>query len=580
MSAVRNRPRPPAKRPPADHGRGSLASGSDISGSSQDGRAAARAAGPCARWPPAATGLLRQGDHCPRSLGTDRQSGAPRSLARALAESLRDLFLPFQVSVRRYAARCHTDPGTISRYLNGSRIAPWPFVRQLLVELGEERQTPIRAEVHEHVRQLHRAALQAGNRGRYEVQNLQDQLEQADRVHRQANLREQALLEALQSRQRRIAELEMRQQEIEASRERESLESSATLARLEASAESNTQEINRLRQEIADLQLQLDLAKEGAAESEARCVNLEQRLEEAEARADSGSESRINEELDNALQQVTEARAEAERLRRLVEEMRDRRHETVTQSRRYKDKKPEEVSVLISTPPKALAGQLLQLSATWEETEYCSLLRDIGLRYPAESVVELTRELEGSEQSDAARKVLVSSAERNTADVLAISVGWGSEYSSDGLIRNGHSVISWHVWDRPSSCFTQMIEAIRDSPAINSGELEEVAFASAAANQSSAGFAEIIAELSPDDRVALARAAGAHRDPSKIAGLVIRLTESGRLESVDEILNEMVQVRPAAARQLARNFRSLNLAEEGLKLEEKLSDLSSDTTSD
>ncbi|MCJ0867858.1 hypothetical protein [Streptomyces sp. AP-93] len=422
--------------------------------------------------------------------------------------------------------------------------------------------------------------MQAGNRGRYEVQNLQDQLEQADRVHRQANLREQALLEALQSRQRRIAELEMRQQEIEASRERESLESSATLARLEASAESNTQEINRLRQEIADLQLQLDLAKEGAAESEARCVNLEQRLEEAEARADSGSESRINEELDNALQQVTEARAEAERLRRLVEEMRDRRHETVTQSRRYKDKKPEEVSVLISTPPKALAGQLLQLSATWEETEYCSLLRDIGLRYPAESVVELTRELEGSEQSDAARKVLVSSAERNTADVLAISVGWGSEYSSDGLIRNGHSVISWHVWDRPSSCFTQMIEAIRDSPAINSGELEEVAFASAAANQSSAGFAEIIAELSPDDRVALARAAGAHRDPSKIAGLVIRLTESGRLESVDEILNEMVQVRPAAARQLARNFRSLNLAEEGLKLEEKLSDLSSDTTSD
>ncbi|QCW76589.1 hypothetical protein EQG64_00325 [Streptomyces sp. S6] len=45
--------------------------------------------------------------------------------SRALAQALRELFEGLDVSVRRYAARHRRDPGTFSRYLNGTRLPPW-----------------------------------------------------------------------------------------------------------------------------------------------------------------------------------------------------------------------------------------------------------------------------------------------------------------------------------------------------------------------------------------------------------------------------------------------------------------------
>ncbi|MEV6805836.1 hypothetical protein [Streptomyces sp. NPDC051129] len=44
--------------------------------------------------------------------------------SRVLAEALRRLFAGLGVSVRRYAARRHRDPGSLSRFLNGTRVPP------------------------------------------------------------------------------------------------------------------------------------------------------------------------------------------------------------------------------------------------------------------------------------------------------------------------------------------------------------------------------------------------------------------------------------------------------------------------
>ncbi|MFD0386018.1 hypothetical protein ACFQ2B_37415 [Streptomyces stramineus] len=83
--------------------------------------------------------------------------------------------------------------------------------------MAEARQQPVQAEVLSHIKSLHRAALRVSNATLYEVQILQDQLEDADRAHQQAEVREQALLEALQARQHRIAELETERKQLEIS---------------------------------------------------------------------------------------------------------------------------------------------------------------------------------------------------------------------------------------------------------------------------------------------------------------------------------------------------------------------------
>lgn len=48
------------------------------------------------------------------------------------------------VSARRYATRRFVNPGTLSRYLAGSRVPPWKFVQDLLTDVAEERGVPAR----------------------------------------------------------------------------------------------------------------------------------------------------------------------------------------------------------------------------------------------------------------------------------------------------------------------------------------------------------------------------------------------------------------------------------------------------
>ncbi|MBP2404602.1 helix-turn-helix transcriptional regulator [Streptomyces syringium] len=80
---------------------------------------------------------------------------------RLLAQALRELFDKLGVSLRRFAARHHVNPSTLSRYLSGSRIPPRDFLRVLVREASLCRGQEPAPEALRRLQALHLAALRA-----------------------------------------------------------------------------------------------------------------------------------------------------------------------------------------------------------------------------------------------------------------------------------------------------------------------------------------------------------------------------------------------------------------------------------
>ncbi|MEU7105805.1 hypothetical protein ABZ951_12230 [Streptomyces sp. NPDC046215] len=133
-----------------------------------------------------------------------------------------------------------------------------------------------------HIKSLHRAALRVSNATLYEVQILQDQLEDADRAHQQAEVREQALLEALQARQHRIAELETERKQLEISWTTERMEFAQISGELQENLSKQSGEVDRLRREVERLEEQLRVAHQMSIEAAEKCQRLERMLESVE----------------------------------------------------------------------------------------------------------------------------------------------------------------------------------------------------------------------------------------------------------------------------------------------------------
>jgi len=125
--------------------------------------------------------------------------------------------------------------------------------------------------VFDHVKSLHRSALQASNTDLYAVQLLQDQLEEADRQQQQAAIREQAFLEALQARQQRIADLETSRLELESALDTERSQRQRVSDDSQRQQKNSEEEIRRLREEISTLKEQIGLAHSAKLEMESRC---------------------------------------------------------------------------------------------------------------------------------------------------------------------------------------------------------------------------------------------------------------------------------------------------------------------
>ncbi|MET7935266.1 FxSxx-COOH system tetratricopeptide repeat protein [Streptomyces sp. NPDC005322] len=248
---------------------------------------------------------------------------------RELALGLRGLFGAVRVSLRVFALRMHYDPATVSRYLNGTVVAPAHFVDQLLAAAARATGRPSSAEVVAHVHALQRAALQATNRAGWELQKLRDQLADADRERQQAEVRAEALTEALQARKQRIAEMEVEQRRIAVAVSAERDDHRAEAERLKGEQEDLRTERDRLREEVARLQYELGQAKRQALEAEERCEALEHQLQAGEdavgATAEAEAEDPVSHRLWLAEEQATAAEERARRLERELAELRSRR---------------------------------------------------------------------------------------------------------------------------------------------------------------------------------------------------------------------------------------------------------------
>ncbi len=238
-----------------------------------------------------------------------------RPECRALAESLRELFGAVRVSLRVFAVRLHYDAGTVSRYLNGTVVPPAEFVDQLLTHAAKATGRPSSTEVMAHVHSLQRRALQATNKVGWELQRLRDQLADADRQRQQAEVRADALSEALLVRKQRIAEMEVEQRRIAVAAADRGARS-AELDRLRQEREDLTAERDRLREEVARLQDALTQARRQALDAERRCEALEHQLqtEEEAAGAKAAAEDPVSHRLWLAEEQAIAAEERARRL--------------------------------------------------------------------------------------------------------------------------------------------------------------------------------------------------------------------------------------------------------------------------
>lgn len=211
-----------------------------------------------------------------RPLGDDLNEAS-----RALAEALRELFEGLHVSVRRYAARRQRDPGTFSRYLNGTRLPPWQVISDLFADVAEHRGTAVTTEAIEFVRGLYGSAVDASSSPKHAVEILEQQLADADRISRRSSVRGDVLGDALLDRTERIADLETRLNQLEADRLAEQRRADE-LAAAYPDVSGLLQERNTLQIEVERLGADLRQARAQRAAAEDRCNLLERQLEAVE----------------------------------------------------------------------------------------------------------------------------------------------------------------------------------------------------------------------------------------------------------------------------------------------------------
>ncbi|MGW7586618.1 response regulator [Kitasatospora sp. NPDC054768] len=205
---------------------------------------------------------------------------------RAFAEALRSLFAGLRptVSMRRYSARRHLSPGALSRYLSGQRIPPWQFVQDLLTDVGADRGSVATPDTIELLRSLHSTAQKTNASVSHALQQLQFQLAEADRLSRRSAAHSDVLGEALLDKNHRIADLELRLNQLENDWAHERARADEIVV-YSGDREGLLREKKALEEEIARLKAELGEARRRQLTAEARCELLERQLIVAEQQA-------------------------------------------------------------------------------------------------------------------------------------------------------------------------------------------------------------------------------------------------------------------------------------------------------
>ncbi|MFF7675713.1 hypothetical protein [Actinacidiphila glaucinigra] len=487
--------------------------------------------------------------------------------ARALAEGLREVFGGLGISVRRYAARCHRDPGTVSRYLNGSRVPPWPFVRQLISDVSEARKQPMRVEVFDHVRALHRTALQASNADLYALQVLQDQLEDADREQRRAALREEALLEALQTRQQRIAELETSQLELEGAVSQERARRAELAISHTEESGAAAEEIARLQAEIEELRGQLAWAHDAKTDAEEKCVDLERKLQLAEASAQSGQEARENEDLNQALREMAEAKAEIARLMKEMEDLKGGvtfRPEPSARFLKRQEEKRKRIEEVIAQTPEELAATALRM-VTLDGGQRYELTTAIGSSYPLERVVEALDSVQAANIETAIQIIIAIAETRSPSDIFWLVVNKGSAHlGRHGRLRD--DLLTWFGWERSGGDIRELIYLFREAG--RNTDADEL-MREAAEHQEAPKLLNTFMSLDRGDRQYMLQHVAALHPIEGFPALLMRMEELGE-EAKVSTLQLLCEIRPEEARKLSKNLRIIDMATDASIIDDRL----------
>ncbi|WP_334665235.1 response regulator [Streptomyces cyaneofuscatus] len=150
----------------------------------------------------------------------------------------------------------------------------------IMTDLAEHRGTTVTAEAIDFIRGLHGSAFDSSSSPKHAVEIIEQQLADADHVSRRSSVRGDVLGDALLDRKHRIADLEVRLNQMEATLTERERAGQLAAARPEVSELMGERDV--LRREVARLGHELQEAREQRADAEARCDLLERQLEAVE----------------------------------------------------------------------------------------------------------------------------------------------------------------------------------------------------------------------------------------------------------------------------------------------------------
>ncbi|MEG8279241.1 hypothetical protein [Streptomyces sp. AHA2] len=422
---------------------------------------------------------------------------------------------------------------------------------ELFTEVTKARKVPLQKEVVDHIKTAHRQALASSNRKLHEVQQLQDQLEDADLRVQQAAIREQVLMEGLQLREQRIAQLEVKQLELTARWENETRQREALANELALTEDSYAEELERLKAEVEQLRADLRRAKEESQQAEARCQLLEERLTEAEERASTGQEAREASELEAAQRAVAEARAVADDLRRQLEDIQVRRNvrqealadEVAAALDRELQEEKERERYVVETEPEEIARELMRLYATGGDAGVYDMANTIGRLTPGQSVRELCTTLWEKNYTDLAVSVAGHLSDREDLEALAdILILIGGQDVSRMANRCVERALGRVAWFRDSFEVLSFARILKEKDwAAWASQLEEECAARRDANK----LAELISIMSLEDRASMLTSVVENRSTPDVPALLSQMSRVGLGDEVQSILTEVENIRPA-----------------------------------
>lgn len=177
-----------------------------------------------------------------------------------LAVFLREQFSMLGTTVRAYAKQHNWDPGTVSRFLSGSRIPTPEFVDALVADVTENTDAGTqqsRDDLWGRGRDLRLKALQQRNARAAEVERLRQELSEAEHESRRSMRRESLLTQNLLDKEAEYDSLMEKYRQMEEERQRldhgpQAIEQGRQRNKLDLRRDEVSKDLVRLKRELAD----------------------------------------------------------------------------------------------------------------------------------------------------------------------------------------------------------------------------------------------------------------------------------------------------------------------------------------